>query len=666
VIVPESIASDARPGLHELYALTAERFVYLDAHRLAVIDAEAARVVGTRVLDETVVRVPWTFSTDRSGRFVGFARSDQQVCVWDLDLDRVDCTSGVEGLVGPGGRSVFVSNDDGGLVRLDLSNARRHELPQAPTGQGLTLAAVSPSERRILATHGSRTWPHGGPRGRVWLLDAATGAPVRELTDTVLPRNPFRPQGGTWVTWSNGSLELRDTLTGALRRREPMPEEPHRLYWSADGQTLIAYRYASGRAQATRLDATTGESREEVALSAIAGGFYTPGFRANGSFDFGGPFEVPSATGRTAAKVDDAGLTVRQLAGGEPRVFENDHGEDVVLDVATLPDGLAVVTAFGQAMLSSQGLSWSNNELFHHVELSENDPPNSDGEDWTNYAFDQAGLLALGAGLFVDRYGGIAYRADAAFLRLASGAPIACEQTGLELCCLAAGSHDERTGRRILRRLDRLELLTPEGPGLSRTVWLSSCDEECGEGEQCDGEECTRDATDPLSGYCMLRPNEEPRFDATGRVVVTTGPAGAVETFDVATSRRLGRIARARGEELPTQAFDIAPDASVVAFARGRDLHLHEVSGERRATAECATSPRARSSLASSTIRSTSSMRRRSPSPARSHGPVSAPTHPRASHPCSVARARCAGSSTGQAPRPRLPARSATVIAMPA
>jgi hypothetical protein len=323
-----------------------------------------------------------------------------------------------------------------------------------------------------------------------------------------------------------------------------------------------------------------------VALSAIAGGFYTPGFRANGSFDFGGPFEVPSATGRTAAKVDDAGLTVRQLAGGEPRVFENDHGEDVVLDVATLPDGLAVVTAFGQAMLSSQGLSWSNNELFHHVELSENDPPNSDGEDWTNYAFDQAGLLALGAGLFVDRYGGIAYRADAAFLRLASGAPIACEQTGLELCCLAAGSHDERTGRRILRRLDRLELLTPEGPGLSRTVWLSSCDEECGEGEQCDGEECTRDATDPLSGYCMLRPNEEPRFDATGRVVVTTGPAGAVETFDVATSRRLGRIARARGEELPTQAFDIAPDASVVAFARGRDLHLHEVSGERRATAE--------------------------------------------------------------------------------
>ena len=43
VIVPESVASGVRPGLHELYALTEERFVYLEAQRLAVIDAEAGR-----------------------------------------------------------------------------------------------------------------------------------------------------------------------------------------------------------------------------------------------------------------------------------------------------------------------------------------------------------------------------------------------------------------------------------------------------------------------------------------------------------------------------------------------------------------------------------------------------------------------------------------------
>lgn len=586
VIVPESLTRDGRPGLHELYALTEERFVYLDAHRLAVIDAEAGRVVGTRVLDETVERVSWTFSADRGGRFVGFARSDQQVCVWDLDLDRVDCTPGVEGLVSPGGRSVFVSDDDGGFVRLDLSNARRHELGEAPTGQGLTLAAISPSERRIVATHGSPSWPHGGPRGRVWLLDAATGAPVRTLENTVLPRNPFRPQGGTWVTWKDGSLELRDTLTGALRRREPLPEEPHRMYWSADGQSVIAYHYVSGRARATRLDATTGETRGEVPLSPIRGGFYTPGFRANGSFDFGEEFEVPSATGRTAVRVDDGGLTLRQLAGGEPRVFEDDHGEGVVLDVVALSDGLVLVTPYGHATLSPTGLTWSSNGLLHLVELSEDDPPDSDGEDWTNYAFDEAGLLSLGAGLFVDRFGGTPHGPRGRDIGLLPSAPIPCEHTGLELCCLATGSHDERSGRRVLRRLDRLEIAPPEGTGVPRTVWLSSCDEECGQGEQCDGEECTRDTTDPLSGSCMLRPSEEPRFDAAGRVVVTTGHAGVVETFDVATSRRLGRIARARGEELPTQAFDIAPDASVVAFARGRNLHLHEVSGERRGTAE--------------------------------------------------------------------------------
>jgi hypothetical protein len=147
------------------------------------------------------------------------------------------------------------------------------------------------------------------------------------------------------------------------------------------------------------------------------------------------------------------------------------------------------------------------------------------------------------------------------------------------------GSFDERSGYPVRRRLDRLELWAPEDTRISRTVWLSTCDGACGEGEQCDGEECTRDTADPLSG-CILRPSEEPRFDAAGRVVVTTGPAGAVETFDVASSRRLGRIARARGAELPTQAFDITPDASVVAFARGQNLPLHEVSGERRGTAE--------------------------------------------------------------------------------
>lgn len=673
VIVPESVASDVRPGLHELYALTEERFVYLEPQRLAVIDAEAGRVLGTRLLDEALERVPWTFSTDRAGRFVGFARSDQHVCVWDLDLDRLDCTPGVEGLVSPGGRSVFLSDEDGGLVRLDLSNARRHELAQVPTGQGLALAAVSPSERRILTTHGSRTWPHGGPRGRIWLLDAATGASIRELADMVLPRDPFRPQGGTWVTWKDGSLEFRDTLTGALRRREPLPEEPHRMYWSPDGRTVIAYRYASGRARATRLDATTGETRGEVPLRAIESGFSTPGFRADGSFDFGEPFEVPSATGRFAAGVDHIGLTFRPLAGGEARALESDHGEDAVLDVVPLAEGLALVTPYGHATLSPTGLTWSTNGLFHLVELSEDDPPNSDGEDWTNFSFDHAGLLSLGAGQFVDRYGGTPYGPRGRDIGLLAGAPIPCEPTGLELCCLATGSYDERSGRRVLRRLDRLEIAPPEGTGVPRTVWLSSCDEECGQGEQCDGEECTRDTTDPLSGSCMLRPSEEPRFDAEGRVVVTAGAAGAVETFEVATGRRLGRIARARGEELPTQAFDIAPNASVVAFARGRNLHLHEVSGPRRGTAEArfARPVRFVRYLASGailagpswTIHSTSSTRPRSSSRARSRDRAFARTHRRGSPPSSVARARCAGSSTRRARAPSRHARSATAIA---
>jgi hypothetical protein len=136
VTVPESLGSDVRPGSNELFALAEERFAFLDAHRLAVIDAEAGRVLGTRVLDETVERRPWSFSTDRAGRFVGFGRYDLHVCVWDLDLDSVDCTPGVEGIVSPNGRSVFLSADDGGLVRLDRSNARRHRSRRHPRDSG--------------------------------------------------------------------------------------------------------------------------------------------------------------------------------------------------------------------------------------------------------------------------------------------------------------------------------------------------------------------------------------------------------------------------------------------------------------------------------------------------------------------------------------------------
>ncbi len=584
VIVPTGLGLPARVGTHELLALTGERFLYLDSHRLAVIDGEAGRVVGTRELDEEVERVAWETSSDRGGRYVAFERTDAHVCVWDLDLDRVDCTPGYDATLSPGGRSLFLSTETEPLVRLDLANARRHVLDQATRPLSGQVQAVSPSERRVLVAVSERSVPHG-QLGDAWLLDAANGALVRHIERVIVPRDPFRPAGGTWVTWSNGTLSFRDTLTGATRRREPLAFAPQRMYWSPDGSAVIAYRYESGRARAVRFDATNGASLGDVALSPIPHGFFTPGFRADGSFDFFGPHEVPSATGRTGVRIDDTGLHTRRTDGSAEHHHEDTWEEDVVLDAISTPEGLVLVTPFAEIILTRSGLTSRSLYLHDFVEESEDDPPNSDGTDWTNYAFDEAGLLPVGGGVFAERYGGVPRTLRGGTIATWPVPSIPCEPAEGRACCLVSGSIDERSGRRVVRMLDRLAVFDSGGVLPPRVTILSSCEQPCGDGEQCDGQECTRGTTDSL-GFCMLRPDEEPRFDAAGAIVVTTTHDGAVETFDVASSRRLGRIARARGEELPTQAFDLAPDGSVVAFARGRNLHLHEVSGARRGTVE--------------------------------------------------------------------------------
>lgn len=584
VIVPLGLGLPSRTGTHELVALTGERFVYLDAHRLAVIDGEAGRVLGTRVLDEEVEHVAWETSSDRGGRYVAFERSDAHVCVWDLDLDRVDCTPGYDAMLSPGGRSLFLSTETEPVVRLDLANARRHTLDQAPRLPSGQVHAVSPSERRVLVATSERSLPRG-QLGEAWLLDATNGALVRHVEHVVVPRDPFRPAGGTWVTWSSGMLSFRDTLTGALRRREPLELAPQRMYWSADGTTAIAYRYESGRAHAFRFEATTGAPLGDVTMSSIPHGFFAPGFRPDGSFDFFGAHEVPSATGRTAARVDDVGLHTRRTDGSVEHHHDDTWEEDVVLDAISTPEALVLVTPFAEVILRHTGLTSRSLFLHDFVEESEDDPPNSDGTDWTNYGFDEAGLLSVGGGVFVERYGGIPRTLRGGTVAMWPDPAIPCEPVEGRACCLASGSVDERSGRRVVRMLDRLAVFERDGIGPPRVMISSSCEEACGDGEQCDGQECTRDTTDSL-GLCMLRPDEQPRFDTDGARVVTTTHDGAVETFEVASGRRLGRIARARGEELPAQAFDIAPDGSVVAFARGRNLHLHEVTGARRGTVE--------------------------------------------------------------------------------
>lgn len=561
-VVAHAIGAPARPVASAVHALPDEQFLFTDAHRLTLVDAASGNVRGTRVVDDDLQIDPNSVSVDTSGRHVCFHRSDRHVCSWDTDLDRIDCTPGTHGRIAPGGGHLFVVGRDANgpaLVRFVVAGGGRHEIVGLPADQPGRIAAISPSEQRIVLSG----------RTGLDLVNAADGTRVKSLGDEVLPQDAFRPQGGTWVTYGHGFLAFRDTLDGSLRHAEPLPFVPTRVFWNADGTALVVLGRDAQGAHVARFDGTTGAPAEAPTLTATTSDRFTPGFHPDGTFDFYEENEVPSRSGRYALRVDWSGMRVRDLQRARVVVERRGVVEDEpFLDVVSDEGSLALVTPFSVVRLSGTGLTQDDLGLFG---------ASDDDDDDLTSAYDESGLLAVGNGTFVERRHGTVYRGTAAS---DDDDAITCDGSHGIACCQLRGSRDERADADVLRTLDHVRRAST--PPID--VELAHCGhDDCPAGQQCAAPHCTASVVHASDDSCLLSSHEEPRFSATGNVVVTALPDGSVEAFDTASGSRLGAIAHAGG--VSNQAWDVSADGTLVAFARGDTLRLHDPGGPVHGTA---------------------------------------------------------------------------------